>query len=148
MYSFCNVYVHLCFVWLCLLCIVLMFCHVYALMDLCDIIFTLCYVYDLLCECFDMFMFCYVYVLLCSCLLMLMLCYVYVCCVYVLLWYFLATGKGIKNKLYANILENCLGLLFGMIMSASICLGFVMLRFRYVYVSLCSCYVMFMFCYV
>ena len=75
-------------------------------------VFMCCYLCVLLCICVDMlfcfvmFMFCYVAVLLCSCFLMLMFCYVYVCGVSVLVLFFLVMDKGIKDMLYANIIEN------------------------------------------
>ena len=78
-----------------------LFCYVYVvfvyvLSCLCFDVFMYCYLYLLSCVCFVEFLLCYVSGLLCFCFLMLMFCYVYVCCVSVLLWFFLATGKGIR----------------------------------------------------
>ena len=105
---------------LCLLCLcfaMVMFWHVSFHYDL------VCYVYVLLCLCFVMWMFSYVYVLLCLYYVMFMFRYAYVvmfmhCYVmcYVLcteLWKHILhlAGKGIKNRLYANILTLSLCLL-------------------------------------
>jgi len=79
----------------CLCCDVFRYCYIHV-----------CYVYVLICLCYVMFMYYYVYVLLCFCFIMLMFCYVYVCCVSVLLWFLLAKEKGIKYRLYVNILER------------------------------------------
>ena len=118
--------------------IVFMFCHVFALMCLYVVIF-----YVLLCVCLDMFLLCYVYVLLCYvllcfCFLMLMFCYVYVCCVSAVLLFFLASGKGIQNRLYVNILVKYPNLKKWKSGRLSLC--FIMLMFCYVYVLLCFCF--------
>ena len=77
------------------------------------VMFMFCYVSVLLCMrfimiWFVMFMFCYVYVLLCLCFAMSCLVVFMVCCVsvFVMGLLFLVIPEGIKNRLFANILEN------------------------------------------
>ena len=56
------------------------------------------------------FLFCYVYVLLCFWFVTFMVCYVYALCLYFVVYMFCydfpVAEKGIKNRLFANILEN------------------------------------------
>jgi len=124
--------------------------YMYGLLSLCF------HVYVLICLCSVMFMFYYVHVLLCLCSLVLMLCYVYVCCVSVLLWIFAVIPKGIKNRLYANILEKGLLLLLLLLIIILLLLlsllssflvfmfGFVMLMFCLFRLLLCYVYVKYM----
>ena len=84
--------------------------HVYVLICLCSVMFIFSYAYVLLCLCFIVFMFCHVCTLLCLCIVVFMFCYVvvlFVClCTEPRKHFFLASSKGIKSRLYANILEN------------------------------------------
>jgi len=77
---------------------------------LCSVMFIFSYAYVLLCLCFIVFMFCHVCTLLCLCIVVFMFCYVvvlFVClCTEPRKHFFLASSKGIKSRLYANILEN------------------------------------------
>ena len=107
----CYVYDSIC---LCLLC--------YVLLCICFVMFAfhhdlVCYIYVLLCLCFVMCMFrcavfgyvygllcllCYVYVVVCICFVMCMFCL----CTELWKHFLHLVGKGIKNMLYANILEK------------------------------------------
>ena len=103
--------------------------YVYVLLCICFVMFMLWCVYVLLSLCFAMYMFDMFMFLLCICFVMFMFCCIYVCYVYVsecscfvtfmfalfilclcfVMFIFVMTfsmaGKGIKNRLYANILE-------------------------------------------
>jgi len=57
-------------------------------------------------------------------------------------------GKGIRDSLYANILEELFGIIIWDYHFCFDMFRFVMFMFCYVYVLLCLCAVMFMFCYV
>ena len=99
------VHVRYAYVLLCLCFVMCTFCYIYV-----------CYVYVLICVCFVTFMFwclislCLCFVCLwCLCLFISFLpCYVYdmLCLCFVM--DFPVNKKGIKNMLYANIIENCL----------------------------------------
>ena len=143
--------------------IVFMFCHVCVLMCLCIVILMFCYVNVLLClewiynrlyaNMPGYVMFCYImFWLLCfsdTFVFMYCFCYAYVLFVSFLrdgkMWfldYQTVTDKWIKNMLSANILENCFVIYYVYVL---VCLCFVMFMFCYVYVLLCLCFVMFMF---
>ena len=82
-------------------------------LSLCSVMFMFWYVYVLLYLCFVMFVLCCVYVLLYLCFVLCIFCYAYVLFARSFLrdgtlWFLdsqSVADKGIKNRLYANILE-------------------------------------------